>query len=249
MPASSRVVAERVAAATKCTLVAVAAVLAALMKGPVPLGVRWASSLVWALTLARPLLLVKAHAVVLALWGVACLFVLGIGIGDKAGVGPVGLGIPFVRGLCILNTVLVLALSSKVEDLMAVLERLRLPFVVYLPAAVMIRFIPTFMDDLKMVADALRLKGVDSRFWVTHPLQAVRMAFMPVLFRALKSAENLGLAAQMKGVTGRLTPKPRRALSGESVTARLAAAGFVALSVAAWVLWGDLFVPAVGMPG
>ena len=238
MPDSSRVFAERVDAATKCTLVAVAAVLAALMKGPVPLGVLWASSLVWALTLARPLLLVKAHAVVLALWGVACLFVLGIGIGDKAGVGPVGLGIPFVRGLCILNTVLVLALSSKVEDLMAVLERLRLPFVVYLPAAVMIRFIPTFMDDLKMVADALRLKGVDSRFWVTHPLQAVRMAFMPVLFRALKSAENLGLAAQMKGVTGRLTPKPRRA-----------AAGFVALSVAAWVLWGDLFVPAVGMPG
>lgn len=249
MPDSSRVFAERVDAATKCTLVAVAAVLAALMKGPVPLGVLWASSLVWALTLARPLLLVKAHAVVLALWGVACLFVLGIGIGDKAGVGPVGLGIPFVRGLCILNTVLVLALSSKVEDLMAVLERLRLPFVVYLPAAVMIRFIPTFMDDLKMVADALRLKGVDSRFWGTHPLQAVRMAFMPVLFRALKSAENLGLAAQMKGVTGRLTPKPRRALSGESVTARMAAAGFVALSVAAWVLWGDLFVPAVGMPG
>lgn len=249
MPGSCRVSAERIDAATKCTLVAAAAVLAALMKGPVPLTVLWFSTLLWAMTLARPMLLVKAHTVVAGLLGVACLFVLGIGIGDKAGVGPVGLAIPFIRGLCILNTVLVLALSSKVEDLMAILERLRLPFVVYLPAAVMIRFIPTFMADIRRVADALRLKGVDARFCLAHPLEAVRMAFMLVLFRALKSAENLALAAQMKGVTGRLAAKPSEKLTRESRLARLVALAALAASVAAWVLWSNLYVPAAGMPG
>lgn len=249
MPASCSVFPDRVDAATKCVLVALTAVLAGLLKGPVPLLVLWLMTLLWAVTLKRISLLVKVHAAVLALFGIACGFAMGIGVGAEAGVGPVALGAPFLRGLAMLNVVLVLALSSKVEDLMAVLEKLRLPFVVYLPAAVMIRFIPTFMDDVRMVRAALRMKGVDARFWLAHPLEGARMALMPVLFRALRSSENLGLAAEMKGVTGRLTPKPCPPAGWETRRARWCAAAATAVTVASWAFFGDWLVPEVSMPG
>lgn len=244
-----RVFPERVDAATKCVLVGVTAVLAGILKGPVPLIVLWALTLAWAATLRRPALLVKVHAVVLVLFAVACGFAMGITVGGDAVVSPAALGAPFLRGLAMLNVVLVLALSSKVEDLMAVLENLRLPFVVYLPAAVMIRFIPTFMDDVRMVRAALRMKGIDARFWLAHPLEGARMALMPVLFRALRSSENLGLAAEMKGVTGRLTPKPRPPVSGETRTTRRAAFLATVVTVVVWLTLGDWMAPEVAMPG
>ena len=124
-----------------------------------------------------------------------------------------------------------------------------LPFVVYLPAAVMIRFIPTFMDDVRMVRAALRMKGIDARFWLAHPLEGARMALMPVLFRALRSSENLGLAAEMKGVTGRLTPKPRPPVSGETRTTRRAAFLATVVTVVVWLTLGDWMAPEVAMPG
>lgn len=249
MPASCPAFAERVDAATKGSLVAATAVLAGLIKGPVVLGLLWFLTACWALTLNKNTLFVKAHAAVLALYALACGFALGIGVGLEAGVGPVALGIPFLRGLCLLNVVLVLALSSKVEDLMGVLERLRLPFVIYLPAAVMIRFVPTFLDDVRMVRDSLRMKGVDARFWLAHPIEAARMALMPLLFRALRSSENLGLAAEMKSVAGRLSPRPRSALNKETRRTRAAAVLGAAATLLAWIFFGDMFVPAVGMPG
>lgn len=249
MPASCSVFPERVDAATKCGMVLITAVLAAFLKGPVPLVVLWLVTLSWALTLRRTGLFVKVHAVVLGLFAVACGFALAIDVSAQAGVGPVALGIPFLRGLSMLNVVMVLALSSKVEDLMAVLEKLRLPFVVYLPAAVMIRFIPTFMEDVRMVRAALRMKGVDARFWLMHPLESARMAMMPVLFRALRSSENLGLAAEMKGISGKLTAKPRPPVTPETRQARTAAAVGVVVTVLAWILMGDWLVPAIGMPG
>lgn len=240
---------ERVDAGTKCAIVAATAVLAGLLKGPVPLVLLWLLTLGWASMLGRAALLVKVHAVVAVLFAVACGFAMGIGVGAEAGVGPAALGAPFLRGLALLNVVLVLALSSKVEDLMAVLERLRLPFVVYLPAAVMIRFIPTFMEDVRMVRAALRMKGVDARFWASHPLEGARMALMPVLFRALRSSENLGLAAEMKGVTGRLSPKPRPPVTKAVRAARRGAAAAVLLTIVVWATMGELFVPDVAMPG
>ena len=87
----------------------------------------------------------------------------------------------------------------------------------------MIRFIPTFMDDVRMVRAGAADEGIDARFWVGAPVGGgARMALMPVLFRALRSSENLGLAAEMKGVTGRLTPKPLSARLGETLHARRA---------------------------
>ena len=58
-----------------------------------------------------------------------------------------------------MNVVMVLALTTRVEDLLGTLERLHLPFVVFLPAVVMLRFIPTFTNDIRQVWETLRIRG------------------------------------------------------------------------------------------
>lgn len=76
------------------------------------------------------------------------------------------------------------------------------PFCLYLPAAVMIRFIPTFLHDAKQVSETLRIRGWRMTPWnaFRHPVLLIRLVFTPLLFRSLKTSEELGIAAELKGL-------------------------------------------------
>uniref|UniRef100_UPI003FEF4ED0 energy-coupling factor transporter transmembrane component T n=1 Tax=Bilophila wadsworthia TaxID=35833 RepID=UPI003FEF4ED0 len=75
-------------------------------------------------------------------------------------------------------------------------------FCLYLPAAVMIRFIPTFLHDAKQVSETLRIRGWRMTPWnaFRHPVLLIRLVFTPLLFRSLKTSEELGIAAELKGL-------------------------------------------------
>ena len=95
-----------------------------------------------------------------------------------------------------------LALSSRVQYLLDALRGLRLPFCIYLPAAVIIRFIPTFINDVKQVTESLKLRGYKLNPWTMtcHPILSLRLLFTPLLFRSLRTSEDLGVAAELKGL-------------------------------------------------
>lgn len=101
-----------------------------------------------------------------------------------------------------LNVILPLAFSCRVQSLLTALKSLRLPFCLYLPAAVMIRFIPTFLHDAKQVSETLRIRGWRMTPWnaFRHPVLLIRLVFTPLLFRSLKTSEELGIAAELKGL-------------------------------------------------
>ena len=98
--------------------------------------------------------------------------------------------------------ILPLAFSCRVQSLLTALKSLRLPFCLYLPAAVMIRFIPTFLHDAKQVSETLRIRGWRMTPWnaFRHPVLLIRLVFTPLLFRSLKPSEELGIAAELKGL-------------------------------------------------
>ena len=98
--------------------------------------------------------------------------------------------------------ILPLAFSCRVQSLLTALKSLRLPFCLYLPAAVMIRFIPTFLHDAKQVSETLRIRGWRMTPWnaFRHPVLLIRLVFTPLLFRSLKTSEELGIAAELKGL-------------------------------------------------
>ena len=114
----------------------------------------------------------------------------------------VSLVVPFLRMATMLNVILPLAFSCRVQSLLTALKSLRLPFCLYLPAAVMIRFIPTFLHDAKQVSETLRIRGWRMTPWnaFLHPVLLIRLVFTPLLFRSLKTSEELGIAAELKGL-------------------------------------------------
>jgi energy-coupling factor transport system permease protein len=115
---------------------------------------------------------------------------------------PRGILLPFMRGLVMLNVVLPLALTCRVQELLTALKSLHLPFCIYIPGAVMIRFIPTFMSDIKQVSETLKIRGYNLGFreMFRHPLMMLRLLFTPLLFRSLRTSEELGIAAELKGL-------------------------------------------------
>lgn len=110
--------------------------------------------------------------------------------------------IPFIRIVIVLNVVLAMALTSKVQGLLSGLKTLKLPYYIYLPATVMIRFIPGFIKDIKQIQESLRTKGYfNSRVFVlTHPRLTIRLLIIPLIIRALRTADELSIAAELKGI-------------------------------------------------
>ena len=94
---------------------------------------------------------------------------------------------------------------------------MHLPFVITLPSTVMIRFIPTFAHDVSQVWETLKIRGWQLNFTMlcTHPFLCARLIFTPILFRALKSSEALGVAAELKGLDRGLGNRASRAFSSE----------------------------------
>ncbi|MGL4721691.1 MAG: energy-coupling factor transporter transmembrane component T family protein [Desulfovibrionaceae bacterium] len=114
----------------------------------------------------------------------------------------VDLGIPFLRIAIMLNVVLPLALYTNIHSLLHTLKNLKLPLYIYLPTSVMIRFIPTFISDVKQITEALKIRGYifSVRACCSKPIFYLRIILVPILFRSLKTADNLSIAAELKGI-------------------------------------------------
>ena len=238
----------RLDARTKLGITALTAVLAVCTGGVVAQGVLFVVTLGYALLLRRPALLACLYALmaVMLLAALGCTALLSQFMPALSGFSVKALVIPLLRGASMMNVVMALALTTRVEDLLSTLEHLRLPYAVFLPAAVMLRFIPTFADDIRQVWETLRIRGwpMGPKMLTRHPLLSARLLLIPVLFRALKSSESLGIAAELKGLgtAERTVPASFRTLT--SLDARiLAGAATTTLCVTlAEVLLHDLFM-------
>ncbi|WP_443743643.1 energy-coupling factor transporter transmembrane component T family protein [Sutterella sp.] len=206
-------------ARTKLMVTLAAAVLTVACGGALSQLVLCAATLVYALFLKRPGLLAVLYGAMAVMMAVAALFglLLEQWFPAMGGLTLKALFIPFLRGLSMMNVVMVLALTTRVEDLLATLERIRLPFCIFLPTAVMLRFIPTFTNDIKQVWETLKIRGwpVGPVMMTMRPLLCARLVLAPVLFRALKSSETLGVASELKGLG---TTKRTMRMDGRTMT-------------------------------
>lgn len=116
---------------------------------------------------------------------------------------------PFLRMLVSINMVLGMALTIRVGQAQAALYGLHLPGLFSLPLTVMIRFVPTFIHDVKQINQTLILRGhsMTPLNAARHPYRMLRMVFVPLIFRALRSAEELAVAAELKGLDHTRTPR------------------------------------------
>lgn len=202
---------------TKIAVIAVTAVTTVAASGIAAQLVLFAVTLLYALFLKRPRLLLILYALMILMMFVAavCAWIIALWMPPMGDLSPGALVVPFLRGLSMMNTVVALAMTTRVEDLLTALERMRLPFCVFLPTAVMLRFIPTFTSDIRQVWETLRIRGwpLGPMMITRHPILSARLILAPILFRALKSSETLGVAAELKGMGSR-----ERTILGEART-------------------------------
>lgn len=165
----------------------------------------FASSFVYLLLLKRPKIIAVSYCVCILMMALSAGFGYLISIWFPAMGKSMSLSsmlVPFLRGFTMLNVVLPLAFTGRLQTILSGLQKLRLPFVIYLPSAVIIRFIPTFMNDIRQIWESLKIRGYKINPWTCtiHPLQTTRFLFTPLLFRALKTSDELGIAAELKGL-------------------------------------------------
>lgn len=203
------------------------------------------ASLAYALTLHRPRALLLCHGCLVAMWVVAYGFLLLIDLfmpGAGTG-GPGKLLVPFLRTAVMVNVILVMALSIRIQAVLSTLTSLRLHRCIAIPTAVMIRFIPVFLSDIRQVVETLKIRGqvLSPRFFLRHPLLAARLLLVPLIFRALRAADEIGIAAELKGLGYAWQIRPCRPLrlarrdwivSGSALLC--VAAGFLLQGMVGW---------------
>jgi energy-coupling factor transport system permease protein len=110
--------------------------------------------------------------------------------------------IPFLRMWPLINMALAISLSLEIGQALVSLKRMRLPRFIYLPVMVALRFIPGFINDIKQLRECLKLRGIPLNFiaLVQHPSRTLRLMIVPMVIRALRLADELAIAAELKRV-------------------------------------------------
>lgn len=197
---------------TKMGLSLVASVAVLVLSDPVSLGLLVAASTLYALALRRYTAVAICYGLFIVLSVVAYGFIMGMHwLWPKIPVAePAKLVVPFMRSLVMANVVMGLALSSRVQSILTALKSLHLPYCISIPTAVMIRFIPSFLTDMKQIAETMRTRGhrLTPLLLITRPRMTLRLILTPMLFRALRTSDELAIAAELKGLgmRRRITP-------------------------------------------
>ncbi|MDR1309156.1 MAG: energy-coupling factor transporter transmembrane protein EcfT [Deltaproteobacteria bacterium] len=190
---------------TRLLLMMAASVSSLALGAPRALALLLAFSMLYAAAETRPRTLLMAYAFMglMCAMSLACVWLLG-SIFPPMRDAPLSMAIsPFLRLGVSLNALLPLALNSRLTDLAMALGRLRLPGIVRLPLMVTIRFIPTILNDLVQLREVVGIRFRGRRgllFWLRHPLTWWRVFFQPLIVRLIRSADELAMASELKGL-------------------------------------------------
>ena len=173
------------------------------LSSPLGLGIPLVCSTLLVFGAARPGTIVTIYLLsgLMAAFALGFAALIALAVPDLMRWDMASLLVPFMRMLISINLLLVLAMSTPVQAVSARLQALRLPGWVHIPLSVAIRFIPTFLSDCAQIRDAARLrpgKGLRG-LW--------RGLAVPLIFRVLYSADDLAMAAELKGINAAGRPR------------------------------------------
>jgi energy-coupling factor transport system permease protein len=120
--------------------------------------------------------------------------------------------------------------TTKVSELIAAFEKLRVSQKITIPFAVMMRFFPTIAKEYGAINDAMRMRGI--YFGGGSALKIPEYRFVPLLMSAVKIGEELSAAALTRGL-GKPVPRTnlcRAGFGGKDIF-------LLVLSLGAFALW------------
>lgn len=111
----------------------------------------------------------------------------------------------------------ILIKEYRSSEIMAALEKLRLPKIISVALLVTIRYISTFSKEFRIIKSSMQIRGVN--FSLLHPLRTFEYLLVPQLFRCETLSSELTIASLTKGLTspGRKTSFYERKLGWRDI--------------------------------
>lgn len=106
--------------------------------------------------------------------------------------------------------------TTTVGEFISALQRSRVPRVVVIPLAVMLRFLPTTAEEHRAISDAMRLRGIGGVGVLRDPVKALEYRFVPLLTSLVRIGDELS-AASVTRALGAPWPRTSIARSGMGV--------------------------------
>jgi energy-coupling factor transporter transmembrane protein EcfT len=92
--------------------------------------------------------------------------------------------------------------TTEINRMIASLEKIKVPQVIIIPLAVLVRFFPTVKEEWIHIRTAMRMRniGTGAGQILRHPIEAMEYMIVPLLFSTIKIGEELAAAALARGL-------------------------------------------------
>jgi hypothetical protein len=90
--------------------------------------------------------------------------------------------------------------TTRVSELTAAMNAMRLPRFLTIPLAVLFRFLPVVIDEAHGVVEAMSLRGYTGSYLWRHPVDGLEKLVVPVLTACARTADELSAAALIRGL-------------------------------------------------
>jgi len=100
-----------------------------------------------------------------------------------------------LRILAMLNTSVILVMTSPLNRIIIGLRQMGVPSTLAFMLATAVRFVPTIMEEYKMICNAQRARGLISS---AHPIRFFEFTFTPLILNSVRRCTQLALAAESR---------------------------------------------------
>ncbi len=137
----------------------------------------------------------------------------------------------FICGFPIIISFMILLKTTRVDQLLAALQAMRLPSVIMIPLAVMLRFIPTVVDEWNGIRKAMAFRGIslEPASVIANPMKTVEYILIPLLFSCVAVIDEMSAASLARGMD-------REARRSSYETVRFGAADYATAALAALIV-------------
>ncbi|MBP2620024.1 energy-coupling factor transporter transmembrane component T [Streptococcus panodentis] len=91
-------------------------------------------------------------------------------------------------------------LTTSMSDLVASLQRMKLPDSLIIPISVMFRFFYTVKEDYRQIRDAMYLHGLTGREFFKNPARMLEYRYVPLLVCLTRTADDVAISAMTRGL-------------------------------------------------
>ena len=141
------------------------------------------------------------HLIIFALFYMLTLYVLSLETGTVYTMFVAWMGLFYKVYPCAMLAGIILSTTS-VNEFLTAMSKAHISKGIYIPLAVMLRYIPTIREDWHYIKDGMRLRDVSLSFkgFICHPGMTIECLYVPLLMTASKTADELAIASVTRGI-------------------------------------------------